>query len=70
MSGTEYRLTELEIALSHQEAMLEELDAVVRAQADRIDLLTRQLEYLLHRQADAETDAGPPPEANVRPPHW
>lgn len=62
------RITELEIALTHQEATIEELSAVLREQAARIDLLERRIARLAERQDEAE--AGAAPEANVPPPHW
>ncbi len=71
MAAEAERLTELEIALTHQQAMLDELSEVVRAQADRIDLLRAQLDRLALRLAAAEAalpdDA---PEADRPPPHW
>ena len=51
MAGSD-RLTELEIALTHQEALLEELNEVVRAQADALDLLRVRVERLTARLAD------------------
>lgn len=65
------RLTEIEIALTHAEAGVEELGAVVRAQADRIDRLERRLAALaaLVVEAEARAGAGAPP-ADARPPHW
>ena len=65
------RLTELEIALTHQEALLEELNDVVRAQADALDLLRARVERLTARIAAAEAALpGEAPEANRPPPHW
>ncbi len=64
------RLTEIEIALSHQQAMLEDLSDVIRAQGARIDLLSRRIEVLLARQAEAEAGPGEAPDADTRPPHW
>lgn len=68
MSDPDRRLTELEIALTHQQAMLDDLSAVLRDQDARIDLLIRQIERLALRLE--ETDTGAPPEADARPPHW
>jgi len=62
------RITELEIALTHQEAAIEELSAVLRDQAARIDLLERRIARLAERLEEAE--AGAAPEADVPPPHW
>ena len=54
MAGPD-RLTELEIALTHQEALLEELNDVVRAQADALDLLRARVERLTARRIVAST---------------
>lgn len=67
----EDRLIALEIALAHQDRLVEELNAVVRDQADRLDQLQAQLRHLAGRIAAAEAslpDAAD--EANVPPPHW
>ena len=58
------RLTEIEIALTHAEAGVEELGAVVRAQADRIDRLERRLAALAALVVEAEARAG---AVNVHP---
>lgn len=72
MTASDRRLTELEIALAHQERLGEELSEVVREQAERIDRLERRAALLLERLATLEeaarTPAGPP--ADERPPHW
>ena len=64
------RLTELEIALTHQERVAEELSEIVRAQADRLDLVERSLAKLAERLAELEARDAPPPAAGARPPHW
>lgn len=64
----EGRLTELEIALAHQERLAEELSEIVRAQADRLDRLERTLALLAQRIEEAEDR--PAPAANAPPPHW
>jgi SlyX protein len=63
------RLTELEIALAHQERLAEELSEIVRGQADRLDRLERTLALLARRieEADGRPDA---PAAHAPPPHW
>lgn len=65
----DHRLTELEIALAHQERLAEELSDIVRAQADRLDRLERAVAGLAGRIEAAE---GRPeiPAANAPPPHW
>jgi SlyX protein len=69
MSAPEARITELEIALAHQERVAEELSDVVREQADRIALLERRFAAMAERVAalEARPDATP---AERRPPHW
>lgn len=67
---TETRLTELEIALTHQQAATEELSGVVREQAAQIDRLERLLAALASRLAEAEAGSGATPEPDARPPHW
>lgn len=64
------RITELEIALAHQERLCEELSDIVRAQADRLDLVEHRTALLLARLAAFERGEEPPPAADVRPPHW
>lgn len=70
MTEAESRLTDLEIALTHQEALVEDLNAIVREQAERIDRLERAFGELARRLAGALEEMEAPPEANVRPPHW
>ncbi len=69
MTRTDDRTTELEIALTHQAAMLEDLSAMVRVQADRLDRLERVLAALALRIAEDGPGAADP-EASLRPPHW
>lgn len=71
MSEPEQRLTELEIALTHQQMTLDEVSELVRAQADHIAGLTRRLAHLAERVEAAEAALpGGMPEADRRPPHW
>ena len=67
---THDRLTELEIALAHQERLTEELSDLVREQADRLDRLERTLAVLARRLEAARLDEGEAPAANAPPPHW
>ena len=67
---SEARLTDIEIALTHQEAATEELSGVARDLAARIDRLERLVDALSLRLAEAEAGAGAPPEPDARPPHW
>ncbi len=65
------RITELEIALAHQERLTEELSDLLRQHVDRLEQLERRTTVLAARLAalEAGDDEGPPP-ADVRPPHW
>ena len=65
------RLTELEVQLTHQAAIIEELSEVVRLQGDEIELLKKRADLLLRRAAEAEvSEGGTIPLADQRPPHW
>ncbi|MFO1106536.1 MAG: SlyX family protein [Amaricoccus sp.] len=69
--SAEDRLVAIESALAHQERLVEELNALVREQADRIALIQAQLRYLAGRLAEAEAALpDTAAEANVPPPHW
>jgi SlyX protein len=70
MPDDDQRLTELEIALTHQQAMLDELSEILRRQADEIALLQRQLAHLAEHLATAGAGDGDVPPADSRPPHW
>lgn len=68
---SEDRLTDLEVQLTHQAAMIEELSEVVRQQGDEIDLLKKRADLLMRRAAEAEvSEGGTAPLADQRPPHW
>jgi SlyX protein len=68
MPDNDHRLTELEIALTHQQAMLDELSEVLRRQSDEIALLQRQIAHLSENLTGAGDVEVPP--ADTRPPHW
>jgi uncharacterized coiled-coil protein SlyX len=69
MTDPETRLTEVVMALAHQEGLAVELSDVVRAQAARIDRLERRIADHAARLAAAEAQAtGARPEPP--PPHW
>jgi len=70
MPDRDNRLVEIEIALAHQQHVLEELSDLIRAQADRLDGLGRAAEALGRGLASLEDGAGAPPRADRRPPHW
>lgn len=65
------RMTSLEEHASHQAATLEELNAVVTAQAEKIDRLERRVRLLMERAAQMESDTvSSAPLADQKPPHW
>jgi len=65
------QLTNLEEHVSHQASMLDELNAVVTAQAQQIDLLERRVRMLMERAAQMEADTlSGAPLADQKPPHW
>ncbi len=70
MTDPDHRMTELEIALTHQQAMLDELSGVVRDQDARIDTLLLRLDRLARRIEEADAAQGSEPDADARPPHW
>ena len=63
----------LEERIAHLSRMVDELSEIVRAQQDRIDLLTRRVDMLMQREASRDADAdtgGHVYGADQRPPHW
>ncbi len=65
------RLTNLEEHSTHQAAALEEISAVVAAQAEQIARLERRVRLLMERAAQLEADTLPSaPLADQTPPHW
>ncbi len=68
---TAARLNKLEELLSHQSAMIEELNSVVTGQSSQIDILQRRVSLLMKRAAEQEFDnmpGGAP--TDQKPPHW
>ncbi|MFM2043505.1 MAG: hypothetical protein RLY86_2081 [Pseudomonadota bacterium] len=63
------RVTELEIRLTHQDRVVEELSDVVAAQARSIDGLTTRLRLLIDRLRDMEAWR-PSPTDDRPPPHY
>lgn len=63
---TDERLTDLEIRLTHQEDMIEELNKVVYRQQVKISDLESILKELAVRLVDIESDR----PLNERPPHY
>ena len=70
MPDRDARVTELEIALAHQERLGEELSDELKAQADRLAVLERRLAAVVERLATLEAGAPAEPRADARPPHW
>ena len=69
MSDT--RITNLEEKTAHLERTVDELNAVVAAQAGEIELLTRRVHMLMERMAEVSlADEGSIPLADQKPPHW
>ncbi len=60
------RLTTLETQLTHQQHLLDELNAVVTRQAAEIDKLTRRVAMLTQHAAEQIADS----PANQKPPHY
>lgn len=64
------RVVELEIRLTHQERMAEELSSVIADQGRLIDRLTERLRALADRLTDAESAWRPSPQDEKPPPHY
>ncbi|GAB4382444.1 SlyX family protein [Albidovulum sp.] len=64
-------LHRIEEELAHLRRMTDELSELAAAQGRQIDLLTRRVQLLMERAAEAEAEAsGTLPIADRRPPHW
>jgi uncharacterized coiled-coil protein SlyX len=70
MPETDLRIKELEIALTHQQAMLDELSEVLRRQSDEIARLQRQIALLAETLAASAAGDIEAPPVDTRPPHW
>ena len=67
----ENRITELEMKIAFQEDTINQLDAVVCQQHDKIDKLSKQLSYLLEQAQDTEkADKSSTSLADDIPPHY
>ena len=69
MTNAQDRVTELEIQLSHQARMLEELSEEMATQRAEIAGLKRKVALLLENAANAQ-DSGSVVIADQKPPHW
>ncbi len=69
---TEERLIEIEIKLTRQEDLVEELNKVIYKQQQRIDQLAEVIAALARRQAEAGVGAGSNAlhQTSERPPHY
>lgn len=69
---TDARLTRIETALAHQDRLIEDLDIIVRDQAQRIVRLERRIEALAAGLRAAREDNPPDgaPPVDPPPPHW
>jgi SlyX protein len=66
MTGT----MDLEERIAHLTRMVEDLSDVVARQSREIDRLSARVALLMEREAEREAEAGGPPSADQRPPHW
>jgi SlyX protein len=64
------RLDALEIRLTHQDEVIEDLNRTVIAQWKEIDRLTRQVAMLTEHVANAAPPGGHDPGDEPPPPHW
>lgn len=65
------RMDKLEEQLSHQSALIDDLNSVVTTQASHIDILQRRVTLLMKRAAEQESDSiSGVPMQDQKPPHW
>lgn len=64
------RLTELEIHVSHQDQMIEDLSEIVRRQWDEVEALRRGLEKQTALLQEMGDEAQAAPLLDQRPPHY
>lgn len=63
--------TDLEEKIAHLTRTIEDVSDIVARQEDEIATLTRRVEMLMQRSAEAELDVGGTAVmADQRPPHW
>ena len=71
MTDRDARITELEIALTHHQAVADDLSEIVREHAGRIDRLEARLAQFAQRLAAVEAALpGGEPDPDAPPPHW
>ena len=66
----EDRLIELETKLAFQETTLHELNEIVTAQQDKIDILQQAIQQLHERMKSMSEEAVRDPEDEPPPPHY
>lgn len=62
------RVDALEMHIAHQDQSIDDMNAVILAQGEEIERLTRRLNKLMGRVGELE-ESMPAPEAK-KPPHW
>ncbi len=69
MSQTDARITELEIQMSHQTQVIDDLSDIVARQDIELAKLARKMTLLLENAADSQSSGGVV-LADQKPPHW
>lgn len=64
------KITDIEMALAHQEKTIADLSDVMNEQWKEIEALKRQLKKANTKIEELETNIGNEDQANVKPPHW
>ncbi len=65
----EERVVDLEIQITHQANVIEDLSQMVAKQWDMMDRVSRQVRFLKDAMSELEENAGGQP-ANQKPPHY
>lgn len=64
-------IEDLQERIAYLERMVEEMSDELAKRGQVVDVLTRRVEMLLHREAEREADlGGTVPLADQKPPHW
>jgi SlyX protein len=64
-------IEDLQERIAYLERMVEEMSDELAKRGQVVDVLTRRVEMLLHREAEREADVGGTvPLADQKPPHW
>jgi SlyX protein len=69
-NGLEARVEKLEIWVTHQDRIIEELNRATTAQSAQIASLTRQIKSLADRVSQVEHSGAADPSAEPPPPHY